>query len=145
MSLFSKLCCFGTVALFACFASAQKCDDVAANQLELNKCGGTEAQRADKELNEVYQRLLKLYADDHKFIRQLRAAQRSWISFRDAELQMKFPHADEPGYYGSVYPMCHTQYLTELTRARTKQLRVWLKGIPEGDVCAGSVKQAGQL
>jgi hypothetical protein len=31
-------------------------------------------------------------------------------------------------------------YLTELTEERIKKLKIWLKGIKEGDVCIGSVK-----
>jgi hypothetical protein len=36
--------------------------------------------------------------------------------------------------------MCHALYKAELTQARTRELKVWLDGIEEGDVCAGSVK-----
>jgi hypothetical protein len=32
--------------------------------------------------------------------------------------------------------------LTELTEQREKELKVWADGIPEGDVCQGSVKTA---
>jgi hypothetical protein len=32
--------------------------------------------------------------------------------------------------------------LTELTEQREKELKVWADGIPEGDVCNGSVKNA---
>ena len=47
----------------------------------------------------------------------------------------------EPGYYGSVQPMCWYTYMTQLTRERIKTLNVWLTGTIEGDVCAGSVKE----
>jgi len=31
---------------------------------------------------------------------------------------------------------------TELTERRTKELKVWVDGIPEGDVCNAGVKNA---
>lgn len=52
---------------------------------------------------------------------------------------MKFPEP-EPGSYGSSYPMCVSAYKAELTRARIRELRRWLDGIDEGDICGGSVK-----
>lgn len=36
--------------------------------------------------------------------------------------------------------MCRVSYLLELTEERTKKLKIWLTGIPEGDICSGSVK-----
>jgi uncharacterized protein YecT (DUF1311 family) len=40
--------------------------------------------------------------------------------------------------YGSVYPMCANNELEAMTRKRIEELRAWLKGTQEGDVCAGS-------
>ena len=62
-----------------------------------------------------------------------------WIAFRDAQLKMKFPDR-EPGYYGSVLPLCEMMYLTELTQDRIKALQVWIDGVEEGNICAGTVK-----
>ena len=53
---------------------------------------------------------------------------------------MKFPAKNKRGQYGSVYPMCVSYFLKELTEERTEKLKVWLIGIEEGDVCTGSVK-----
>jgi len=52
---------------------------------------------------------------------------------------MKFPDR-EPGFYGSVLPMCEAMYLAELTQDRIKALNVWIEGVEEGNVCAGTVK-----
>ena len=73
------------------------------------------------------------------FLASLKEAQRCWIAFRDAQLKMKYP-GREQGYYGSVLPMCEMMYLTELTQDRIKALQVWIDGVEEGDVCAGTVK-----
>ena len=93
--------------------------------------------KADQELNKVYKQILKDYAAQPVFIKNLKVAQRLWIQLRDAELMAKFPKS---GSYGSVQPMCEEEYLAQLTRERIMFLKVWLTGIPEGDVCSGSVK-----
>ena len=108
-------------------------------QLEMNQKVHSDFQKADKELNSVYQTILKEYKSDTAFIRNLRIAQKLWIQFRDAEMKMKYPDR-ESGYYGSIQPMCWSMYLKELTDERTKKLKIWLAGSEEGDVCSGSVK-----
>lgn len=52
---------------------------------------------------------------------------------------MMFPHADEPRYYGSVFPMCANGFKTQLTLERVSFLKKWLIGSEEGDVCSGSI------
>ncbi|WP_345953963.1 lysozyme inhibitor LprI family protein [Mucilaginibacter sp. PAMB04168] len=109
----------------------------AQSQTAMNMNAGSAYEKADKELNAVYRKILKEYAAQPQFIKKLKVAQRLWIQLRDAELAAKYP---ERGSYGSVAPMCESIYLETLTKERTKFLRMWLTGIPEGDVCAGSVK-----
>ena len=108
-------------------------------QADMNNDARISYQKADKELNNTYQNILIEYRTDSVFIKTLKASQRIWVSFRDAELKMKYPDR-EPGYYGSIQPMCVSNYLEQLTRERIKTLTVWLDGIEEGDGCAGSVK-----
>lgn len=109
------------------------------SQTAMNRQAGSKYQKADKELNAVYQKILKEYAKQPIFISKLKNAQRLWIQLRDAELDARYP---EPNQYGSALPSCRAIYLTELTHQRTKFLKTWLIGIPEGDVCNGSVKIA---
>ncbi len=98
-------------------------------------------KKADKRLNQTYLAILNQYRHDTLFIRNLKKSQRIWLQLRDADLQMKYPPY-ESGYYGTMHPMCEADELTVLTEARTRRLRVWLTGIPEGDGCIGSVKFA---
>jgi uncharacterized protein YecT (DUF1311 family) len=114
-----------------------RCLDTAQTQRDLNDSSGKESANAERELNATYQGILKKYADDPAFIGRLRTAQRAWLRFRDAQLQMRFPPSNQPG---SVAPMCYASYKAELTQARARELKVWLDGIEEGDVCAGSIK-----
>ncbi|EDN69294.1 conserved hypothetical protein [Beggiatoa sp. PS] len=41
--------------------------------------------------------------------------------------------------------MCYALAKTDLTRTRIKEMKKWLSGIPEGDVCAGSIKHSHEL
>lgn len=113
-----------------------KCLDIVQTQRDLNSSAGKNSANAERDLNVTYQDVLKKYADNPAFIESLRMAQRAWLKFRDAQLEMRFPPSGEKG---SVAPMCYASYKAELTLARTRQLKAWLDGIEEGEVCAGSI------
>lgn len=117
------------------------CLEKAQTQFEMNACAGDELAAADAELNRVYQAILEKYKDDSLFIEKLRAAQRAWLAYRDAELEAKFPPSDG---HGSVFPMCAAQHKAKLTRERVAKLREWLDGVEEGEVCAGSVRHKAE-
>jgi uncharacterized protein YecT (DUF1311 family) len=87
----------------------------------LNKSAGNDSADAERELNATYQGIVKKYADDPAFIGRLRTAQRAWVKFRDAQLEMRFPPSD---LVGSARPMCYASYKAELTQARTRKLKV---------------------
>ena len=110
------------------------------SQTAMNMQADADYQKADKELNVTYQKILKEYQPKTAFIQNLKTAQNRWIQFRDAELKARYPDAAQE--YGSVFPTCWSQEMAALTRERTRHLKIWLTGIPEGDVCAGSVKTA---
>ena len=108
-------------------------------QLDVNKQANDSFQKADKELNDIYKKILVEYKSDTLFIKNLKASQRLWIMFRDAELKVKFPDPNIQTY-GSIYPFCVSKYLEQITRDRIQTLRQWFDGIEEGDECIGSVK-----
>jgi uncharacterized protein YecT (DUF1311 family) len=99
-------------------------------------------KKADQSLKATYAKVLKDYARDRQFRGKLRQAQRAWVAFRDAHLAARFPRAEKQAEYGSSYPACRCAVLTELSEQRTNELKTWADGIPEGDVCNGSVKTA---
>ena len=111
----------------------------AQTQGEMNQDAAGEFKAADNKLNAIYRQILEDYKDDAVFLANLKEAQRCWITFRDAQLKMKYPDR-EPGYYGSIQPMCEAMYLTELTQERIKTLSLWIDGVAEGDACAGTVR-----
>jgi uncharacterized protein YecT (DUF1311 family) len=118
----------------------ESCFEKANTQLESNECAAKEYAEADAELNRVYKTILEKYKKDPLFLDKLRAAQRAWLAYRDAEIEAKYPHADEPRYYGSIFPMCDGLYRAQLTQERVEKLREWLDGAEEGDACSGSVE-----
>jgi uncharacterized protein YecT (DUF1311 family) len=120
--------------------SLKACTDKAITQLDLNECSANAAKAADAELNRVYQAIQKKYHDDPVFIQKLKIAQRAWIQFRDAQINMLYPHSNETNYYGSIFPLCYQTELTRLTNERIKTLQRWLDGQGEGDGCAGSIQ-----
>ncbi|HAI46380.1 MAG TPA: DUF1311 domain-containing protein [Stenotrophomonas sp.] len=111
------------------------CDSPDQSQAGLNQCAGIGATAADAELNRVYARVLAANAGDTAFVTRFKAAQRAWVAFRDAQIAARFP---DPQNAGSVLPMCQSSEYEQLTRARVAQLKQWLDGTEEGDVCAGS-------
>jgi uncharacterized lipoprotein YbaY/uncharacterized protein YecT (DUF1311 family) len=110
----------------------------AQSQASMNKEACDEYAKADGELNGIYQSVLREHRGDALFLRKMRAAQRYWVTYRDAHLAAIYPAADTRSEYGSVYPMCRCTALAEVTRKRTEDLRRWANGAPEGDVCVGS-------
>lgn len=114
------------------------CLDNTNTQQEINQCSGLENQTADQALNKVYQAILKQHANDKPFIDSLKQAQRAWLKWRDAEMLAIYPAREEPGYYGSSFNGCWNDQLASMTRERTRQLKKWLDGVEEGDMCSGS-------
>jgi len=113
------------------------------SQAQMNQQADAAYRKADQELNRTYQQILKEYRTRTVFLQSLKAAQQRWLQFRDAEMKARYPAANTQFEYGSFFPVRYSNGLEELTKARTKQLRVWLTGLPEGEMCGGSVKMAG--
>ncbi len=110
-------------------------------QLEMNKEAADSLKASEKRLNEVYRKVLKEYSSDTLFIKNFKRAQKSWVQFRNAEMDAKYPH---PENYGSIFPMCYSLELQNLTEERIKKLNTWLVGEEEGTNCSGSVKIKSQ-
>jgi uncharacterized protein YecT (DUF1311 family) len=117
----------------------KSCFDTAITQLDLNNCAAIELKEADDELNQVYKEITKRNGDDKVFLDRLKAAQRAWFTFRDAELEALFPEVNKQSQYGSSYPMCYANWKATVTKERTQQLKKWITGVREGDVCSGSL------
>src|SRR5580692_9230619 len=67
----------------------------------MNEQAARKMNKAEEELNLIYQEVVKEYAQDTAFIVKLRISQRIWIQFREAELNMKYP--GNPMDYGTIW------------------------------------------
>ncbi|CAH8283728.1 uncharacterized protein YecT (DUF1311 family) [Mariniflexile fucanivorans] len=90
-------------------------------QAEMNREAYAEFDKSDKELNDVYKKILTAYKTDLIFVENLKKSQRIWIQFRDAEMQMKYPEYPDK-IYGTIQPTCRAFYLMELTNKRIETL-----------------------
>lgn len=84
-------------------------------------CASDAYAKADKELNLVYQQLLK--QSDEEAQKKLRAAQRAWLAYRDANASFVYMVEGD----GSAGRMVAANQLEQATIARTKELRSWLR------------------
>jgi uncharacterized protein YecT (DUF1311 family) len=125
--LITLLICLGSNILFA------------QTQLEMDQQEIESYENTNKELDEIYKQILIEYKTDTVFIANLKASQKIWVTFRDAELEVKFPDG-ENRHYGSVNQLCVAHYLEKLTRDRINTLNTWLVGYIDKDACNGSVK-----
>jgi uncharacterized protein YecT (DUF1311 family) len=116
-------------------SSTKDCYDTAHTQSALNECAAGKLSKADAELKVLYDRLLAK-ASDPSYHSKVEAAQKTWIAYRDAELEAKYPAGDKQTEYGSVYSMCLENDRAKMIQQRIQELRALLRE-GEGDVCAG--------
>jgi len=88
-----------------------------------------ELRKADEALNHTFREVEKRLSDDAGAKGRLVAAQRAWISFRDAECT--FQSSGEDG--GTAAPLAIAACRTTLTTDRTEQLKAYLS-CAEGDL-----------
>ena len=88
------------------------------SQQEMNAEAAESFKKADKELNEVYAKVLANLDDEAK--ENLKKAQRAWIAWRDAEAAFR---ADPEARGGSMWPLVHEGTRSRLTKERVKGLK----------------------
>ncbi|HNE59869.1 MAG: DUF1311 domain-containing protein [Rubrivivax sp.] len=123
------------LALQAVHASDDPCFEKAQSQAALNQCASAAYQRADADLNRLYQLMTARLSTDDAARKRLVDAQRKWLQFRDAECA--FQTVRTVG--GSVQPMNVSSCLTDLTRERVTDLQKHLdcaRVMGEGGACA---------
>jgi hypothetical protein len=96
-------------------------------------------QAIDAQLDSSYAEIRRLYAHDPGFLAKMETAQETFRRFRTAHLESLYPANDKALVYGRVFGRCYQTAYVAVTRQRIEQLQMWIKGRPEGDVCAGSI------
>lgn len=117
------------------------------SQAEMNNIEGENLQRAQKRLNTILDSINILYSKDEVFysekqktlfFKNLNLSQKSWLSYLETMVELKFPKDDE--FAGSSTGMSIAQYKNELIDKRIIDLNPWLIGIPQGDVGSGTIR-----
>lgn len=138
-----RFACVLVVSCSLCFAQKldrfSDCQKKAQSQRDLQVCADHQFTQGEAAMQRTYQRLLAKAKSDPVAENKIRAAQRSWLAFRDAQLEAMYPHEDKQGEYGSTYPMCALLQKTELTRQRTQMLSKMLTPV-EGDTCDSGLR-----
>jgi uncharacterized protein YecT (DUF1311 family) len=88
----------------------------AQTQLALTECADRRYREADAALDGAYGRLLTALDDPHR--ERLKAAQRAWLAFRDAECRL----AASVALGGSMEPQLELACRKDMTEARVKEL-----------------------
>ena len=101
----------------------------ASDEAALNQCASTSLKASDGELNTLYRQIQKRVNGDADKTKLLVAAQRAWVTFRDAECN--FSSAGVTG--GTLYPLAVTQCRDGLTKDRIKTFKTYLN-CEEGDL-----------
>jgi uncharacterized protein YecT (DUF1311 family) len=95
--------------------------------------------KSDKKLNDAYQKLLLAKRSDKIFIRNLKASERIWIQFRDAQFSLKYPKHASVEKRDSL-PMNQAIYLAQLTEDQTKVLLELLRTSTSEEVYVSDLK-----
>jgi uncharacterized protein YecT (DUF1311 family) len=119
---------FGHTARLVAAEQALNCQE-ALSTVEMNNCAGAEYEAADVELNRVYKAALgaipEMATGEPPFDRAsweeaLRASQRAWVAFRDAECE---DHVAKFWNGGTGATVDIIGCKTEKTEQRTKELK----------------------
>jgi len=110
----------------------------------MNNRSGDGTKKAERKMDDVYKKILKIYAKDTLFVKNLKLSQKLWLQYSNAQLKAMFPDYG-PGYYGSMHAMCVATYSKKLAEQRMHELELWLIGNEEEDGCDGSIKMKSEL
>ena len=129
----NRIILLAALALSAPAAHAAADCSNAANQLDMNECAQKAYEAADADLNGVFKEIETRLYDDAATKKLLIAAEKAWVGFRDAECTFRTSATAD----GSIHPTMVSMCLEDLTKARTEQLKTYLK-CEEGDLsCPG--------
>ena len=113
---FSSCLLVGSAHAAGARGSDPDCGSSNLTQMDMNACAFQAFQRQDRELNALYGRLGK--QEDAASLKQLQAAQRAWLQFRDLECAYETPDAG-----GSLAPTETADCMAELTKERILDLK----------------------
>jgi uncharacterized protein YecT (DUF1311 family) len=92
----------GSPCLAQYSASYQVCSQTSMTQSEMNRCANEELTRVETRLNTTYAKLLTFVSADQPSTEKIRAAERAWITYRDAYIDAKYPAVDKQAAYDDL-------------------------------------------
>jgi uncharacterized protein YecT (DUF1311 family) len=124
----------GAFALLSCATHAEhdsgkwNCD---GSQLEMNFCAAEKFKHADVALNRLYQQKLAALQDPSAKAR-FRAAQRSWVAFRDKACLYEAGPYDNNGGGRTIWALQDFTCRERLTKQRTMDMEEYLQCTQNG-------------
>ena len=94
----------------------------AQSQSEMNQTAARDFEKADAQLNQVYEKAL--HTLDAEGQEKLKVAERAWVQFREAESAL----AADSERGGTLAPLMASTRSTELTQQRIADLKKIIKG-----------------
>jgi uncharacterized protein YecT (DUF1311 family) len=117
--------------LIAAGIAAQPLDCTnAETQADMNECAARSARDSDAALNRIYPQIMRQVqaadrdAGNKEGEQRLRAAQRAWVAFRDAQCQL----AGWEALGGSMESLLVSGCIAEMTDRRVSELQLMLAG-----------------
>jgi uncharacterized protein YecT (DUF1311 family) len=109
------------IALFLLIVNVAVTDSRAQSQSQMNQEAYADFEKADAALNKIYAQVLTKL--DKEGQGKLKAAQRAWVAFRDAQADLDADYMRG----GSAAPLLHSGSLAGTTRRRIQDLKDFLK------------------
>ena len=116
---------------FVAFATAGECRRD-GTQSEINACARDDLARADAKLNALYKKQMTRLTDDANK-KNLRAAQKTWVVFRDASCLYEVGERTQTS--GSIFPLLYLDCKTAFTNKRVQELKDYLNCTAPEDFC----------
>jgi uncharacterized protein YecT (DUF1311 family) len=107
---------------FQCRQAKRDAKGEAKTQAEMTTQAAAGAVLAGCDLRVARDKLALDLAHDPKGAGALDDSQRKWRAFREAHEVERSPHEDEPGYYGTAFPMCRSMERSAMRHARQTEL-----------------------
>jgi uncharacterized protein YecT (DUF1311 family) len=107
---------------FECRQAKRDAARQANTQAEMTTQAAASAVLAGCDLRVARDKLAQELAHDPRAADALEDSQRRWRAFREAHEAERSPHADEPGFYGTAFPMCRSMERSAMRHARQAEL-----------------------